>query len=144
MHCTAIQYNTIQYNTIQYNTIQYNTIQYNTMQYNTIRCNTERENTIQYNTIQYNTIQYNTIQYNTIQYNTIQYNTIQEKMDTAVFICSTSVTLNEGQGHLYLYEIVDLSIFYHHTKFERNRPVNVRIQDNFLFVLFVCFYQQTT
>ena len=38
-------------------------------------------------------------------------------------ICYATRTLNEGQGHPNSYQNVELSGFYHHTKFERNRQV---------------------
>ena len=39
----------------------------------------------------------------------------------------TIATLNEAQGHSHWYQTVQVSGIYHHTKFERNRPVNVQM-----------------
>ena len=52
------------------------------------------------------------------------------KWTLKVFISHTTVTINEVQGHPNLYQNVELSSPYHHTKFERNWSVNVWIQAN--------------
>ena len=52
------------------------------------------------------------------------------KWTTKFLISHTTVTLNEGQGHPNAYRNVELSDFYHHTRFEINRSVNVWIQAN--------------
>ena len=46
------------------------------------------------------------------------------------FISDANVTLNQGQGHPNWYEKIELSIPYHHTKFEISQSVNVWKQAN--------------
>ena len=49
-----------------------------------------------------------------------------------------------GKSHPNLYQTIRLSGFYHHTKFERNRSVNVQMQANLdvrgFFRMFVCAF----
>ena len=51
-----------------------------------------------------------------------------------------TVTLNEEQVHSHWYQTIQFSGIYHHTKFERNRPVNGRMQANIFVCLFVCLF----
>ena len=48
------------------------------------------------------------------------------------------MTLNKGQGHPNWYRNVKLSGLYYHTKFERNRSVNVWLHTNI--EVFCCFF----
>ena len=56
------------------------------------------------------------------------------------FFFHTTVTLNEGEGQLRALN-VKFDGLYHHTKFKRNRSVNVKTQASVVFVcFFVCFF----
>ena len=62
-----------------------------------------------------------------------------EKWTQEFFISHASVTLNESQCQLNLYQNVDLNSFYHHNKFERNQSLNVWTQANVDFFLMKSF-----
>ena len=53
-----------------------------------------------------------------------------EKQDTFLKNSHTTVTFDEDQSHPNLYQTVEVSGLYHHTKFERNQSANVWIQAN--------------
>ena len=53
----------------------------------------------------------------------------------SIFIAT--VTLNEGQGHPNRYQHVELCVFYHHSKFERNESVHISIHANVKVVVVV-------
>ena len=49
------------------------------------------------------------------------------------------MTLNEGRGQLNRYKTTQLRSVFHHTKFEKNRSVNVWMQANVGLSCLVCF-----
>ena len=51
-------------------------------------------------------------------------------MSIEVLLPHITVTLNEGQGLTNWYQTTQFSSVYHHTKFERNQSVNIRMQGN--------------